>query len=637
MRKQSVLSIAVSLSISENENLGAVYSLPGLHVWIATKNGNSTTCEERQAFMSKLSKMKHFRWYATDVLYSDRKIIIGRSYYDGYPFTVFQSKNDITLIEGVILNKPQRRIEKELQEISPNESSTIQLSAKVKRFLSNTDGEFLAVKYDKRTGRCLIFNDALGRLPFYYLVLSNESLDIIVMSREVNFLIPFLKRSKQTDFDKVALAEYLLFGYFLGYKTLWKDIERLPPATVLLIDTKSKEFYLRKVLQWKLDPEYEEKDLEHEAKELVNLFINSLKHTTQAFSNDYSQIVSLSGGLDSRATLAGLLEAGAIPIACSFPSGENSIAREIACKLNVKHQIVQSSFEMTHEDYSRIFGLGGICVGFRSRVSYLYDIKEKIGGKAILYTGDGGDKTLGPLGFKFNILNIEKLLEYIIETDHIFSLDEISSILNINIDDFREHLKNHLIAYPEKTLEGKLSHFKVFERGFNWLFPGEDRWRSFLWSTTPFYSVPFFKAAMNISQRAKKHYILYKHFLLNLNPVLSQIQYYDRLIPLSTPSWLLKLYLSVFDWLKMHFYRPGAINPIDLIRGWRTKTAQKEARNIKTLALNHLGRKSVYNFWNQSKVSELIRVETNQTKLTYLATLVLYASLVKSPDELGTT
>jgi len=613
----------------------SVCSLPGLHLLISIENIRPISYDERRIFVNTLDKMNHFQWYVTDVLYSDGKMMVGRSYYDGYPFTVFQSKKGVTLIEGAIYNKSDTRVKKELHEISLAESSITQLLNKVKKFLLSSNGEFMVVKYDKETEKCLIFNDALGRLPFYYCSSPNQSSDRIVMSREVKFIIPFLKKPY---FDITALAEYLLFGYTLGKKTLWRDIKRLPPATVSVIDTKNNEFLLKKVLSWNLDTKSEKSEtmnqLQEETRKLVNLFLNSLKDTARTFSKEHTHIVSLSGGLDSRATLAGLVETGVNPTAYSYPSEENRVAKKIAQTLKVRHHIISSSFEMTNGDYAKLTD-GLLDIGLRPLVSYLYGVREKIGNKVILYTGDGGDKTVGPTALKSGIFNLEELLQYIIETDHFFDLNEISSMLNIQKGIFQEHLKKHLMAYPEKTMEGKFVHFKVFERGFKWLFVGEDRNRFFMWSTTPFYYTRFFRASMKVSQRFKEHYILYKNFLSSLNPFLPRIRYYNRLVPLSVPNWLLKLYLTIFESLKKRFYdtggRAGTTNPISLLSARaHVKPAQERTGDIRRLMLQLLSQKNVFNSLDQSRISETIKKETNQMKLDILAALVLYASLIKS-------
>lgn len=597
--------------------------MPGLHLLISTGNIESIEREKR-IFTNKLEKMKHFPWYLTEVLYNDSRAIMGRSFYDGYPFTVLRSDNGVTLIDGAIYNKSPERVRGELDKISLEESSPIRQSSKVKEFLLSTNGEFIITKYDKEKRNCLIFNDALGRLPFYC-ILGNQPSTKIVISREIKFLIPFLDRP---DFDLWALAEYLLFGYSLGEETIWRDIKRLPPATMLTVDMEKKRFLSKKVLCWKLDSDGDSNETTDKIREemgnLLDLFVSSLKEVAGTFPKD-AHVVSLSGGLDSRATLAGLLEIGANPTSYSFPSAENRIAKKVAEILNTNYEILSSSFEISGKDYVKLTD-GLFDMGLRHLVPYLFEVKRRMGSRAILYTGDGGDKTLAPLGLGPNIKSLDNLLEHIVETDHIFDLDEISSLLNIQKRALMEHIKKHLLAYPETTLEGKFVHFKVFERAFKWLFAGEDRNRMFLWSVTPFYSVPFFRASMKLPQHLKKHYKLYKNFLLGLNPWLPRIQYYDRLVRLSIPDCLLRLYLDIFEWLKRNFHEPGTSSPLDLL-GRRSN--QQDTEEARKLTLQFLDQKNVVSFFELSRVREKIRKETNPAKLNTLTSLLLYTSLMK--------
>jgi len=608
--------------------------LPGLHLLISVSSNLPVGRDERRIFSNTLDRMKHFQWYMTDIVYNDASVILGRSYYDGYPFTVSQNKRRVTSIDGAIYNKSTGQVKDELDEISLAESNPNKLSDKIKKFVLTTHGEFVVVIYNIEKQKCLIFNDALGRLPLYYCSSPNRFPDRIVMSREVKFVVPFLEKP---SFDKLALAEYLLFRYPLGERTLCENIKRFPPAAMSVVDTVSGKFLLERLLLWNLDPKTENLDqLQEETRKMVKLFLGSSKNIAQTFSKEWAHVVLLSGGLDSRATLGGLVKVGANPVAYTFPSGETRIAGEIAQALRVRHQVVSSSFKATDEDYVKLTdGIGSSMLPHI--ISYLYGIRERVGYKAILHTGDGGfllKPEDPPISGTRNFSDVEKLLQYIIETEHIFDLDEISSILAIDESAFKEHLNKLITAFPEKTMEGKLMHFLLFERSFKLYFPGEDKNRIILWSTTPFYSIPFLRASTNVSQSFKDHHILYKNLLSSLNTSLSRIRYYDRLIPLSVPGWLLKLYFLVFGWLKRHLHESGilSVNPIDLLGDKRShKRAQERTDEIKKLTLRFLGQTGV-DFLEQSRVREIVKKERNQLKLSVLASLVIYASLIRSSD-----
>jgi len=85
------------------------------------------------------------------------------------------------------------------------------------------------------------------------------------------------------------------------------------------------------------------------------------------------------------------------------------------------------------------------------------------------------------------------------------------------VDAIRRSVRDRLRLYPETDPASKYVHFLVYERGANFLFEGEDRNR-FFWSTTPFYSIDFFRYAMNCPPEQKTRYNLYRSFLTELAP-----------------------------------------------------------------------------------------------------------------------
>jgi len=67
-------------------------------------------------------------------------------------------------------------------------------------------------------------------------------------------------------------------------------------------------------------------------------------------------------------------------------------------------------------------------------------------------------------------------------------------------------------------------HFLVFERGFKWLFEGEDRNRHFFWSTAPFYGRQVFTRAMRCPANLKANYLVYRLFMEALGPSLVDVE-----------------------------------------------------------------------------------------------------------------
>ena len=66
--------------------------------------------------------------------------------------------------------------------------------------------------------------------------------------------------------------------------------------------------------------------------------------------------------------------------------------------------------------------------------------------------------------------------------------------------------------------------FTLKQRAAKAYFEGEDRNRYYLWSTTPFYYLPFVKLAMQVSDHEKKGYNAYTHFLKLLDDRLMYVR-----------------------------------------------------------------------------------------------------------------
>jgi asparagine synthase (glutamine-hydrolysing) len=505
--------------------------MPGFHTLIQMQDNVLDAQSTERKFKTVLKKMRHYPRYVTKSIINSETVKMGFSGYSGYPFKIYKSGNRTIIIEGKIYNRDDKEIIDLLSTI-PLEQGY--LTRELKRFLLNSDGEFVVHVYDKERDFYFLFNDGLGRLSLYYYSSSNS----IIVSKEINFIIPFLNK---VIFSRAALAEYLLFRYPLGKRTLIENIYRLLPATLLLIDIRNQSFSNKVLLKWNLDSEQmKPNELNKATNKLLTIFLSSLRNRVNSFPN-YVPLVSLSGGYDSRTVLAGLSKLKTNPIARTYVNKQSRpevpIAREISHVLNVKHETISvpSPVEVKLEDmYWLAYLKDGLNdVAFCHLLKFYGKITGDLGNEIIGYTGDGGDMTLAPFipfnpeakRFSRRTNSSKQLSTLITLTETHFSFKEISLILDVDEKTLKEHIEVHLSSYPEQTLEGKYKHFKIFEKAFKWLGEGESRNRFFFWHTTPFYSLPFFVEVMKMPQAAKKNMKYYKHFLSKLNPACANVYY----------------------------------------------------------------------------------------------------------------
>ncbi|MBU0984793.1 MAG: hypothetical protein KKA42_13035, partial [candidate division Zixibacteria bacterium] len=117
----------------------------------------------------------------------------------------------------------------------------------------------------------------------------------------------------------------------------------------------------------------------------------------------------------------------------------------------------------------------------------------------------------------------------------------IADVTGVTPSQFEEELMALTSTYPEQSPNQKYVHFHLAERGANWLFEGEDRNRAWLWSSSPFYSQPFFRLAVSCPDELKYGHDLYATFLKNLSPELADLADVNRGMAATDPRYRRKL------------------------------------------------------------------------------------------------
>ena len=98
----------------------------------------------------------------------------------------------------------------------------------------------------------------------------------------------------------MSISQFLLLGYMLGERTLFKEIKQLRPASLLIVNGYSLSVSVLHQFNFQ-NRENSSKDFETNLTELDHLFSKACK---DRFKNDKKNIVTLSGGLDSRMVAA---------------------------------------------------------------------------------------------------------------------------------------------------------------------------------------------------------------------------------------------------------------------------------------------------------------------------------------------
>lgn len=496
-----------------------------------------------------LNQAIHSGSYKKEILLAGDRFFLGCTKYEGYPLKVFQESGIQIVIEGRIYNKGHYSIEHELatiaQELFCFQGSSVR---KIEQWLLDTDGEFVVVFVHKPTGRVGILNDLLGRLPVYYCN-TNEK---FYLSRELRFIMSFV--DNQT-LDEMAIAQYLLFEYTLGRRTLLNNIYRLPPAMLVQMDPRETAPKMQKLHSFNFEEEQNEnRTTKKNAQELAYLFGEACRSRA---SSDCYNILSLSGGLDSRSVAAGLHKYSIPFVGATFLDTNGDLASDIPVAKQVakSFDIEWAYFKLSDpsgDDRRKLLrmksGLNSLNMSFI--LGFFEKLRQSYGDQLIYFTGDGGDKLLPNLDPLRPIRSLDQLLDYIIKRHGIISLEVVSEITGVAKDIFFDDMKTLLSSYPELDWNQKYVHFMLHERGMKWLFEGEDRNRCYFWSTAPFFGISVFRYAMNCPNHQKKYHRLYREFLTSLSPTAASIP--DSNCGLAPTSFLYVLRQMALSFLYKH-------------------------------------------------------------------------------------
>ncbi|WP_338729833.1 asparagine synthase-related protein [Haladaptatus sp. DJG-WS-42] len=492
---------------------------------------------------SAVDSVRFFEDYDVRIEWMNEETAIGYSGFADYPLTRVETDSESVVLEGDLYG--QADIESVLSYVG--RLATNNRHEELSEWVREIDGDFLIIVYDKTREEIHVINDVFARLPVFYATVG----DALVVSRELKFVRTFAAESgTPLVLNQLGAAQQLAFGYCLGDQTLFAGVRCLPPGSHLSI---ADSFHLDRTYQHNFDGRnHADKTVEENGATLASLFKTAVRNRHRP---DATTVLSLSGGLDSRA-VAGACIATRTPFTtATFDTGSDTesddarVARMITDSLGVDWHSYKT--QTTDDARDRLLDMkqGMNYLGMAFILSFFDQLREDFP-QATYLTGDGGDKVLVDLTPVKSLSSTEALVEYIIEANSRIPLDEAAAIANVTPASIVESVEDRLASYPEQQFAQKYVHFLIRERGINFLNHGEDRNRYFFWSVSPFYALPVFEYAMNCPDEQKQGQALYKAFLGEFAPELIDIEYPNFGAPITSLEYRAKRF--VFDVLSRY-------------------------------------------------------------------------------------
>jgi hypothetical protein len=516
--------------------------MPGLNAIVDF----SSKLENKQKQIEKaLCKMDYDPTYSHSKIYGNASVGIFFSGYPAYPYYQTTIGDKALAIEGAIYNKSDNKIKEELTGIlsllmkNPNNTQSLA------NFIRETDGEYVVYYIDPAISKVLVFNDAMGRLPAYCYFDNNQ----FIIGRSMKFLLGCAPEIKFSDW---GLIEYFLYSAPLGDHTFFKNVNRLLPYTMIIIDYAKGQVDKRILFRYNFDDRWEDKPLANYVIDLHDLFIESIS-TRAARFHDKKHILSLSGGLDSRANLMGLLKAGIEFETITFNDYFNQLGRDIPVveQLVKNYKIKNRTFRLVAEnipDVDRLVFLkdgSGLMGTMGSTLNSMEITEREFGRDVVYYVGDEGNYTTAPRYTGSPIKTIPDLVNVIFAKNSLsaYSIDEVAALFDKTTKEIFDYLCDYYSGYPEKDNNHKIDRFFIWERSFKFTMENQDKVRLFFWPLAPHYGIKYAPYAFKIRNSFLTGWKIYIGLLRSLDKNSVKIKYANFGIPLDSP--LLSYYLFV--------------------------------------------------------------------------------------------
>ena len=600
--------------------------MPGISLYYS-KNKIDAKLEKRLVQINE--SLAHFPAYECRSLFNGKFLQLFYCGHQGHTLSIYKSGRYQIFINGRIYGRSEAEFKEDLNYIITKafaeDMQFPDLAQKIDSKLALIDSEYNLVAIDKMTENFLLFNDSFGKLLLFYFKNNTE----LLVSHEVKFIQKFLET---TEFDKYAVAEFLSLKHTIGHKSLLRKIRRFPHAAFICSSKGFDNFEINAYKNWDLSEDDFGKPATYHSKRLVEMFLEATRLREKSGIGGKA-LIGLSGGLDSRAVLCALEFTDSDITAASSISYnlaneyDVGVAGKIAGLYNsrwLKIYLKQTRFE----DYLNLIdmrdGLNpadmAVAMGLYRYLLNMFDYGTNF------YTGDGGVHIKIDYRLTDKIKSVDNLVYHVLLRQARFTKEDLEGLLGIKWDEFRNYVVSVLKDYPGLSLGDKYYYYLVFDQRRSMFFEGEERTRDFFWTCTPYESQPFYSLALQIPDREKSEFRLFRLFLKDLDPRLLDIEYADLRCPITSKKALWKMKVKAFlqDHIKLintarKILEPKIYGPFN--------PPQFHSEMVKFVESSEL----LPEIFDIKYLLKMISERINSAQYMSLLTIILYCRLLEKP------
>lgn len=500
--------------------------MPGMSV-LFDVSGNGVPGEA--AFSAALDSVLHSKRYTGKILFRGDGAMLGFTGYEKYPISTFSAGDFHCVLEGTIYSGSRETVETELVDLAGVLFRDREKGKRILReWLVRADGEFIVCIRHLSTGEIVLFNDLLGHLPLYYL----KTGDFFLVSREIGMFRNFPSRAA---LDRMGIAQFLVFAYPLGERTLFEHVRRLPQGAFLSFSPQLREVAVECLQELNFEEKrHADRPLGENVEESVALFEQACRRRAE-MPGTGRIVVSLSGGLDSRSVAAGLKRSGAPFEGITFLDSRGSarldvdIARQVAEALRIDWRNVNLPPAKGADAHALLEVKQGLnYLSMKFIIPFLRMIESLYGPDVRHFNGNTG-MILRDYRAARKFRGVDEMVGYLLSKGGrycmmgLFPYREAARLTGVGEREFIGELSRVLSSYPEKSFDQKYVHSVFSGYCYNWHYEGIDMQRCFFWSHIPLESTPLFLHVMNCPDEQKRYYRFFREFITRLSPETREI------------------------------------------------------------------------------------------------------------------
>jgi len=593
--------------------------MPGLHAMLRATPGAAST------FEAALADQRTDSALTVETLHAEDGALVAFSGHEGYPRRVVRYDKFLIVVEGAVYNREESDVEHALRGIAGLFDDRAALEPAIKMFMESSDGDFIVMILDRQSPRMLVFNDRWGRLPTYY----HQGVEVVAISRTVAFLLHQLPAIR---LDRQSMAEFLMMGYVLGFKTLIGGISKLEPATMILarVGGEALECEVATLIAIRFGSVGGVGEVEALAR-CEALFMKGLENRVRYLENEGLAITAdITGGRDSRAIFAGLHRLGAKATYYSDDlAGDNEFDFVKGLVKAYGEQVVRVPVKNPEPDtvaMSRMTYLTDCTVNCWTTGFVEYKTLERkrlIGKRSVRFMGFGGEfiRTV------FKVPYLYRRMSQLVADDIYFSeftRTEAARLLGVAEPTLTDRLNRYFDAYPETELADKLKHlyFEYYNTEVN---AGENRQRRHFWTVVPLWSLDLLTYQMAAIPTLMSTREFFNRFIRRIDPQAAQAPFYRRGIATETKSDIVKYHVTNFarKAIQGRFALKGARRIKRFMAGEHLPVRSRSRLDEEILLLLDRER-SVREYFDPSEVKRVVGRHTSAPKKHYLLTLMMY-------------